>query len=91
MSKNLFHHAFLSGWILINFCIFQKPWYKNFRGAVESLGDSRYIFYGEIAILDDDKVEITELPIMKWTQDYKEHVLEPMLNPPGEKATPLIT
>jgi len=69
----------------------QKPWYKGFRGSVEYLGESRFVFYGEIALLDDDKFEITELPIGRWTQDYKESVLEPMLNPTGDKAQPLIT
>lgn len=68
-----------------------KPWYKNFKGIIQNLGDCRYVFYGEVAVLDEEKVEITELPVHTWTTPYKESVLEPMLNPPGEKATPFIT
>ena len=34
---------------------------------------------GEIAILDDQTIEITELPVRTWTQNYKEAVLEPMM------------
>nr|XP_023021759.1 DNA topoisomerase 2 [Leptinotarsa decemlineata] len=54
------------------------PWYKNFTGTIEYGGDGRYVVSGEIAILDNDTVEITELPIGTWTQNYKENVLEPM-------------
>ena len=45
---------------------------------------------GEIALLDDTTVEITELPIKSWTQAYKESVLEPMLNG-SEKVPAVIT
>lgn len=62
------------------------PWWKNFRGAVEPLVDKRYIIYGEIAVIGENKVEITELPIGTWTQAYKESVLEPMLHGVNEKT-----
>ncbi|KAK3929880.1 DNA topoisomerase 2 [Frankliniella fusca] len=68
-----------------------KPWYKNFKGVIHSVGDSRYLFFGEVAVIDEEKVEITELPVHTWTTAYKESVLEPMLNPPGDKGTPFIT
>ncbi|CAH8866181.1 unnamed protein product [Trichobilharzia szidati] len=56
------------------------PSFRGFTGVIEDLGSNRYACYGEIAVLDDDTVEITELPIRTWTQNYKESVLEPMLN-----------
>ncbi|CAH1979739.1 unnamed protein product [Acanthoscelides obtectus] len=56
------------------------PWYKNFKGTIEYCGDGRYVCSGEVSILDDDKLEITELPVGTWTQAYKENVLEPMLH-----------
>ncbi|KJH51305.1 DNA gyrase/topoisomerase IV, A subunit [Dictyocaulus viviparus] len=56
------------------------PWFKNFRGTIEQLDQSRYVCSGEIAVLSDDTIEITELPIKTWTQTYKESVLEPMLD-----------
>uniref|UniRef100_F1KQV5 DNA topoisomerase 2 n=1 Tax=Ascaris suum TaxID=6253 RepID=F1KQV5_ASCSU len=55
------------------------PWFKNFRGTIEQLDDQRFACSGEIAILRDDTLEITELPIRVWTQNYKESVLEPLL------------
>ncbi|XP_056631793.1 DNA topoisomerase 2 isoform X1 [Diorhabda sublineata] len=56
------------------------PWYKNFTGTIEYCGDSRYVINGEISILERDQIEITELPVGTWTQNYKENVLEPMLH-----------
>lgn len=56
------------------------PWYKNFKGTIEDCGDHRYIVSGEVAVLNNNKVEITELPVGTWTQTYKENVLEPMLH-----------
>lgn len=56
------------------------PWYKNFRGTISRLDDQHFLVSGEVAILEDNKIEITELPIRTWTQAYKENVLEPMLH-----------
>lgn len=56
------------------------PWYKNFKGTIEFCGDQRYVVSGEIAITGNEKVEITELPVGTWTQNYKENVLEPMVH-----------
>ncbi|KAI8426016.1 hypothetical protein MSG28_004992 [Choristoneura fumiferana] len=64
------------------------PWYKNFKGHIESFGD-KYVISGEAAILPGDKIEITELPVGVWTQYYKENVLEPMLG--TDKVKPLIS
>ena len=67
----------------------QHPWYKGFRGELDKLDDLRYVCYGEIAVLDEQTVEITELPVKTWTTGYKESVLEPMLGDDGKgnKAT----
>lgn len=56
------------------------PFYKNFKGTIDSCGDYRYVLSGEISVIAADKVEITELPVGVWTQTYKESVLEPMLH-----------
>jgi len=65
-----------------------KPWFKNFLGSIEPLDHQRYVVNGEIASLSDTKVEITELPVKTWTNQYKE-MLEGMLNG-NEKAPALI-
>ena len=51
-----------------------KPFYKNFRGHIEQVDDIRVATSGEIAIINDNVIEITELPIGTWTQIYKEQV-----------------
>jgi len=50
------------------------------------IDSERYVTSGEVAIIDDQTIEITELPIRTWTQSYKESVLEPMLQ--GTDKTP---
>lgn len=63
-----------------------EPFYKNFRGKIEQLDDVRVITHGKISIIEDNTIEITELPISMWTQKYKEDVLESMLH--GENNKP---
>lgn len=66
------------------------PWYKNFRGNIIQIDPSRFACYGEVAVLDDNTIEITELPVKQWTQDYKEKVLETLMES-SDKKTPVIT
>lgn len=56
------------------------PWYKNFTGSMEYVSDGRYVHSGNIQILPDNRIEITELPVATWTQNYKENVLEALSN-----------
>ena len=56
------------------------PWYKNFKGSVIPAGDGRFVTVGNCSILDNNKLEISELPIGTWTQKYKEDILEPLLH-----------
>ena len=43
-----------------------KPWYRNFKGSIDN-GISK----GEYKILSPVKLQITELPIGQWTEDFK--------------------
>jgi len=54
------------------------PWFKNFKGTVEPLDYQEYVVNGEISTLSDTKLEVTELPVRTWTNQYKE-MLEGML------------
>ena len=67
------------------------PWFKNFKGTIEELEAQRYVVNGEISELSDTKLEITELPIRTWTQNYKESVIEPFINGVNEKTPAQIT
>ncbi|THD20341.1 DNA topoisomerase 2-beta [Fasciola hepatica] len=66
------------------------PKFRGFRGTIQELESNRYLVHGEIAIIDDTTLEITELPVRVWTQTYKENVLEIMLNG-TDKVQPCIT
>lgn len=46
-----------------------KPWFRNFKGTVTS--DSTKGVYKKI---NKTKLEITELPIGYWTEDFKNHL-----------------
>ena len=67
-----------------------KPWYKDFRGDIIKISDQKFAVNGEISILSNDTLEITELPIGTWTQTYKEGTIEPMVSG-TEKTAPVIT
>lgn len=57
-----------------------KPWFKGFRGEIDQVESARFVVSGEVAELDSGKIEITELPIRTWTQNFKEQVLDVMAN-----------
>ncbi|KAK3287336.1 hypothetical protein CYMTET_5151 [Cymbomonas tetramitiformis] len=65
------------------------PWYKGFTGSITRNGES-FTITGTITQVDDTTLEITELPIRKWTTDYKEF-LEGMLKPEKKDEVPFIT
>ncbi|GAB2260936.1 hypothetical protein Droror1_Dr00011791 [Drosera rotundifolia] len=50
------------------------PWYRGFKGTIEKTSESgtSYTVSGIIEEVDETAVVITELPIRRWTQDYKE-------------------
>ena len=68
------------------------PWYKNFTGEIKLLDSDRTrgVVNGVCAKLDETTIEITDLPIGTWTQQYKENVLEVMLHPKRNDIAPSI-
>ncbi|KND03704.1 DNA topoisomerase 2 [Spizellomyces punctatus DAOM BR117] len=48
------------------------PWYRGYKGTIELVGKDKYRVTGVIKKIDETTVEITELPIRTWTQNYKE-------------------
>lgn len=59
------------------------PWWRGFKGNIKKVGDHKYDVTGIVTKIDDTTVEITELPIHKWTQGYKAE-LEAMCGEKGE-------
>lgn len=61
------------------------PWYRGFLGSIDyNPAKKNYIVKGLWKRVGDDCIEITELPVKKWTQDYKEF-LENLLLDASEK------
>lgn len=49
------------------------PWYRGFKGTIEwSDTDKTYIVHGNWSRVDDDTLEVTELPVRTWNLTYKE-------------------
>ncbi|CAF9905090.1 MAG: DNA topoisomerase 2 [Heterodermia speciosa] len=52
------------------------PWFRDFKGTVTAMGQDRYKFSGIARQSGDNEIEITELPIRMWTQDFKDKLVE---------------
>ena len=55
------------------------PWFRGFQGKIEfkninSYGIEQYVNYGCYKIIDDTTVQINELPIGRWTDEYKNYL-----------------
>jgi DNA topoisomerase-2 len=54
-----------------------KPWFRGWKGTVEEAGPMRYNLNGIARqVGDSNEVEITELPIRVWTDDFKARLEE---------------
>ncbi|RMZ90974.1 hypothetical protein DV736_g1814, partial [Chaetothyriales sp. CBS 134916] len=53
-----------------------KPWFRGFKGAVTEIGPDRFKFSGIVTQANENEVEITELPVRMWTQDFKDKLEE---------------
>lgn len=49
-----------------------NPWYLGFKGDITLTKDDVFASRGVYKWIDDNTVEITELPIGTWTKDYEE-------------------
>ena len=52
------------------------PWYRGFKGYIIKSGPTTFLTKGIYKVLDSKTVEITELPIGTWTQNYKNMLLK---------------
>ena len=53
-------------------------------------GERAYVVSGTVRVIDDTTLEVTELPLQSWTQDYKEF-LEGLARPEKKEDVPFIT
>tara|TARA_B110001450_G_C17665372_1_gene499300 strand:- start:1030 stop:4497 length:3468 start_codon:yes stop_codon:yes gene_type:complete len=47
------------------------PYYEGFKGTINKIAIDKYLIKGNYKMIGTDKIEITELPIGTWTEDYK--------------------
>lgn len=64
-----------------------RPWFRGFTGTIKPAGRAKYEVCG-VCSSTDKGVEITELPLRRWTQDYKEF-LQTML-PGSDKPSKIM-
>eukprot|EP00960_Hanusia_phi_P003893 114767-Hanusia_phi.AAC.1 len=69
------------------------PWFRGFGGSVElnvsKKGEVSYTMVGRWEKVDETTLVVTELPVGKWTQQYKEF-LESLMDTEGGKKEPFI-
>ena len=61
------------------------PWFQGFKGSIVKTGEKSYMSKGVYKVLNNQTLEITELPIGRWTEDYKE-ILNKMMVERGDKS-----
>ncbi|KAI9710070.1 MAG: DNA topoisomerase 2 [Chrysothrix sp. TS-e1954] len=52
------------------------PWFRGWKGQLEDLGEGRFKSSGQVADRGNNEIEITELPVRVWTQDFKDKLEE---------------
>lgn len=62
-----------------------KPWFCGFKGSIIKTGDKTYLCKGSYKVINSTTIEITELPIGRWTEDYKD-ILNKMVIERGSKG-----
>ena len=60
------------------------PYYEGFQGTINKISPGRYLVKGKYQKIGDDMIQITELPVGFWTEDFKE-LLEKLIEPDQSK------
>uniref|UniRef100_A0A6C0DMB8 DNA topoisomerase (ATP-hydrolyzing) n=1 Tax=viral metagenome TaxID=1070528 RepID=A0A6C0DMB8_9ZZZZ len=56
------------------------PYYLGFKGSIYKNDKGNYISKGNYKWIDDNTIEINELPVGVWTENYKEYLEELVVN-----------
>eukprot|EP01063_Lacrimia_lanifica_P027106 TRINITY_DN3757_c0_g2_i1.p1 TRINITY_DN3757_c0_g2~~TRINITY_DN3757_c0_g2_i1.p1 ORF type:complete len:1459 (+),score=601.91 TRINITY_DN3757_c0_g2_i1:101-4477(+) len=48
------------------------PWCRGHTGNIRTVNEGKHVSEGVIEVVDSSVVRITELPVKKWTDDYKD-------------------
>ncbi|EGV63849.1 hypothetical protein CANTEDRAFT_104632 [Yamadazyma tenuis ATCC 10573] len=63
------------------------PWYRGWEGDLEIISKEKFKVSGRIEQIDDQTLEITEIPVKTWTNNVKEFLLSGLGN---DKVKPWI-
>ena len=66
-----------------------NPYYEGFKGTIKPMeikGGIKYLIKGKYKRIDEDTIQILELPIGTWTTDYKQF-LEDLIEGDGKKKS----
>ena len=64
------------------------PHYRDFIGKIVKIDKNNYISKGKYEVIDECSIRVTELPIGKWTDDYKKF-LDGIIPDTGKKSKSL--
>ena len=54
-----------------NPCKEMIPWFRGFSGEIEKLSDNHWLSRGKYKLIKNNCLEVTELPIGVWTDNYR--------------------
>lgn len=60
------------------------PYYEGFRGSIVKTSENKFLTKGVYTKLNKNTIQVTELPVGFWTEDFKMH-LEKLCNPPEKE------
>ena len=68
------------------------PYYQGFKGETIKVSDSKFMFRGTYKKITPDTIQVTELPVGFWTDDFKKLLesLEDPVDKDGKKLPSLI-
>jgi DNA topoisomerase-2 len=62
------------------------PWYSGFTGEMVPAGTNKWMSKGLATVLSNEQIDITELPVQVWTDDYTEFIDRLSCEPEKEKS-----
>jgi len=69
------------------------PYYEGFKGQIQKISDGKFLIKGCYEKTGPDKINVTELPVGYWTEDFKElleNLIEPGVDKDGKKIVAVI-
>jgi DNA topoisomerase-2 len=69
------------------------PYYEGFKGTIERIEADKYLIKGKYVRTGVDTIEITELPVGRWTMAYTkmlEEMMDGTTDKTGKKVAPVI-